>query len=110
MRIEGSWYVDGGLVDALPVWAAMQMGAEDIIGVHVWTPMPWYFHTANRAFRMMTGHKRYVDAPLPSGIRLRVIAPRKRLGPYTTAYTYRRDKIKTWIAEGESDAMAVLEP
>ena len=40
MRIQGRYYTDGGLLEALPLWAARQMGATDIIGINVLPRLP----------------------------------------------------------------------
>src|ERR1700736_590733 len=39
-RIDGRLYSDGGLLGALPLWAAVEMGAERIIAINVLPKMP----------------------------------------------------------------------
>ena len=40
VRINGKLYVDGGVLDVLPVWAAAEMGATRVIAVNVLPLMP----------------------------------------------------------------------
>lgn len=35
VRIDSSWFTDGGLLGALPLWAAVALGAERIVAVNV---------------------------------------------------------------------------
>src|SRR5215472_6852440 len=41
MRIDGKFYVDGGFMGALPVWAAETMGADRAIALNVLTTLPF---------------------------------------------------------------------
>ena len=109
VRIGAHWYVDGGLVEALPIWAAIQMGATDIIGVNVWSAPRTYVKTVVPLIRAMAGHKGYNDAPLPAGVRLRLINPETSLWQTGNPWKYRRAEIAARIAHGERDAMNVLD-
>src|SRR5260370_36444748 len=40
VRIDGKLYVDGGLLDRLPIWAAAEMGATRVIAVNALPLMP----------------------------------------------------------------------
>ena len=40
VRINGRLYVDGGVLDVLPIWAAAEMGATRVIAVNVLPVMP----------------------------------------------------------------------
>ncbi len=40
VRIDGRLYVDGGVLDVLPVWAAAEMGATRVIAVNLLPVMP----------------------------------------------------------------------
>ena len=40
VRINGKLYVDGGVLDVLPIWAAAEMGATRVIAVNVLPVMP----------------------------------------------------------------------
>ena len=33
-RIDGRWYLDGGLLNPLPVWAAVELGATRIVALN----------------------------------------------------------------------------
>ena len=40
IRHDGRFYTDGGLLEALPLWAACQMGATDILAINVLPSVP----------------------------------------------------------------------
>ena len=39
-KIGGRWYTDGGLLNPLPVWAAVELGATHIVALHALPEMP----------------------------------------------------------------------
>jgi NTE family protein len=93
IRIDGRYYVDGGLRGALPLWAAQQLGATRVIALNVLnTP----------GFRLLRGimHNR---RPTP-GLELTVIEPSRRLGSLRDAIRWNPSLIEEWIALGEADA------
>ncbi len=98
VRIDGHWYVDGGLVSSLPLWAAEEMGAERALALNVLTALP---------FRML----RAVLHPRRASAALKVIhlVPGRRLGPLRDAVRWSADNIRRWIAEGERDGERALE-
>jgi predicted acylesterase/phospholipase RssA len=92
VRIDGKRYVDGGLVGALPLWAAGQMGATRAIALNVLTAAP---------FRML---RRLLPPPRPSpGLEVILIEPSAPLGPVSHALRWSRDRIHRWIELGERD-------
>ncbi len=85
--LDGVTYVDGGLLDPLPLFAARQMGATKILGLNC---MTW------------GGFGGGGDA-----IHLR---PKRRLGlTPMAALCWDRERTERWIAEGEADAQALVE-
>jgi NTE family protein len=103
VRIEGRWYADGGLLNPLPVWAAVELGATEIVALHALPEIPsWWLKPPVRAFRRVFG----VHPPLPSGICLAMIKPSERLGGLRDALTWKRDNIERWLAQGYKDASA----
>src|SRR5580765_1737964 len=57
VRIGSHWYSDGGLLGALPSWAAAELGAKRIIGLQALPePTSWWLGQATRAFRGVAGH------------------------------------------------------
>jgi NTE family protein len=103
-RIEGRLYSDGGLLSALPVWAAMELGATRIIAVNALPRMP------SASVRTLVGGLRRVsgfrpNASDPAGtIR---IQPRRALGSAADLLRWDPAKIAGWIAQGRRDAEAL---
>ena len=89
-RLEGGWSFDGGLRAVCPVWAAEELGAEEIVAVNVWTHLPWWWGV---------GRRRAADGP-----NVRRIEPRERLGPLRQSAVWDRGNIERWIAQGEAAA------
>lgn len=85
--IGGRLYTDGGLRDAVPVWAALELGADRILALDA---MPRLFGRAPRR--------------LPENV-IR-IAPETSLGPFRQMLAWRRDRIEAWLAQGYRDASA----
>ena len=97
VRIGAKHYVDGGLMGALPVWAAEEMGATRVIALNVLTTLP---------FRML----RTVLPPRRPSPALEVIRiePSVTLGPLRHAVVWSRDRIQHWIDLGEQDGIRAL--
>ena len=65
VRIDGKLYVDGGVMDILPIWAAAEMGATRVIAVNVLPLMPsWPLRAAARVVRWL-GPKPAATQPPP---------------------------------------------
>ncbi len=102
VRIGGRLYTDGGLLGTLPLWAAREMGATDVIGVDV---LPYMPSLAVRAF--VRGLRALAPAIPQKGAlspRVTIIAPREPLGPLRKAVFWSRQDAARWIARGEADA------
>ena len=97
VRIEGALYVDGGLLGALPLWAAPEMGATRAIAVNALTTLPF------RALRLIQPHRRPA-APFEA-IRIEPSAP---LGSLRDAAVWSRSNMQRWMAQGEEDAKRAL--
>lgn len=93
-RVHGRLSVDGGLRDACPLWAAREMGAEEIVGVNVWTHLPWWWL-----------HRKVRDAP-PAGVTM--IEPPERLGPLRRSALATPEEVAAWIALGRRAARTVF--
>ncbi|MGE5569612.1 MAG: patatin-like phospholipase family protein [Rhodospirillales bacterium] len=101
VRIGGKLYVDGGLLEALPVWAAARMGATRIVAINVLAYPParlagW----AVRAFRALAPR----PPVSPSGLHLSVIQPGRPLGALRDSLFWRREAVERWIFLGERQA------
>ncbi len=99
IRIGGRLYSDGGLLNPLPVWAAVELGATHVVGLHALPELPaaWQRILA-KPFRGL--HK----PPLPSGVALKVICPAGPLGSFSDSIHWKRDNIERWLAQGVADA------
>ena len=104
VRIEGRLYVDGGLLDVLPVWAAAEMGATRVIAINVLPQMP---------FLPLRGFLRAVQVvgqkpPVPAGLEIVRIQPATPLGSISDALTWQPDRVRRWMAQGEGDALRLF--
>jgi predicted acylesterase/phospholipase RssA len=95
--VDGRRYVDGGLMGALPLWAAEEMGATQAVALNVLTsPL---FHALRH---VVNPHARACALPC---IRLE---PSTRLGSLYSAVRWSRDNVARWIDQGERDATRAL--
>ena len=104
VEITGRRYVDGGFLDRLPIWAALEMGATEIIAVDSLPDInaPW--------IRAGAGLTRLLRSPrrCPAQIKLTIVSPSGPLGASNDAFFWKRENIERWIAMGERDARAAL--
>jgi predicted acylesterase/phospholipase RssA len=104
VMIGGRRFTDGGLIDKLPIWAAVEMGATEIIAIDSLPNVnPWW---ARAASGVLT---RIRPAPLtPQGIKVTVISPSEALGTSYDAVIWKRENIDRWVALGARDAEQVF--
>jgi NTE family protein len=101
VRIDGRWYVDGGLTWALPVGPAIQMGATRIIGINVLPQLPSaLLRGLGRGLRFLSRD----PAPDTRGVPVSLILPSQGLGSIVDAVIWRRENIERWIDQGEQEA------
>jgi len=100
-KIEGRWYNDGGLLNPLPVWAAVDLGATHIVALHALPEIPlgWLKPFA-QGFRWAFGH----NPPLPPSVELTMYKPERTLGTMHSALYWERENIERWIDLGYADA------
>jgi NTE family protein len=103
VRIDGKLYVDGGLLDILPVWAAAEMGATRVIAVNALPLMPSKPLRAIVQMVRRLGQKPAATAPLD----VVVIRPSGPLGSIRDALTWNPERTRQWIQQGEDDAAKV---
>jgi predicted acylesterase/phospholipase RssA len=96
-KIGGRWYSDGGLLNPLPAWAAVDLGATHIVAVHALPSIPavWLKLLA-QGFRRVAGH----NPPVPADVQMLMIKPPGPLGSVHDALHWRRDNIERWMEEG----------
>ncbi len=104
VRIDGKYYVDGGLLAAVPLWAAVQMGATSAVVINALEFMP------SVLLRATVGAFRAVAAPKVSFPNLDVtwIRPSEPLGTVCDAVRWKEENVRRWIVLGERDARATL--
>ena len=106
-RIGGRVYSDGGLLGALPRWAAAEMGAERIIAVNCLPRLPSALMAAGaRAVRSLT---RFRPREIPANIEVHEICPAGPLGSTRDSLVWTEANTRRWIAQGRADARGWLE-
>jgi NTE family protein len=103
-RLHGRVYSDGGLLGALPLWAAVEMGATRIVAVNALTQMPAPIRMGVNAVRAISSWR---PAQSIEALML-LIAPRARLGTARDSLRWRRDNVERWIDEGRRDGELAL--
>ena len=107
LRIDGRWYIDGGLLNPLPVWVAVELGAQRILGLNALPQIPSAVLVPFvRAFRAVFGH----NPPKPQDVQYTTLVPGKRLGSLRDAITWNAVHSAQWIAQGEQDALQARFP
>jgi NTE family protein len=104
-QIDGIYYSDGGLIDPLPVWAALELGATEIVAVDVLKQRPLPIRAVVRALRAYSGYTR----PAASGVKLIEISPSERLGDARDSMYWTRENAERWIDLGRKDTLALIE-
>jgi predicted acylesterase/phospholipase RssA len=99
----GRWYVDGGLLNPLPVWAAVELGATRVMALQALPEFPSVLlKPFVRAFRAVFGH----HPKLQSNVELVTIVPSRRLGSLSDALYWKRENIDRWLEQGTKDVLA----
>jgi NTE family protein len=98
-RIHGRWYSDGGLLNPLPVWAAVELGATRIVALHALPEIPSpLLKPFVKGFRAAVGH----NPPLPAGVDLTLIKTSGALGSMHDALHWKEENVDRWIELGYS--------
>jgi NTE family protein len=103
-RLGGRWYTDGGLLNPLPVWAAVELGATRIIALNALPPT--LLRTLARGFWRVAGHR----PPLPDGVKLVTLETDGALGSMGDALRWRRDNVERWMELGFETAKTISIP
>jgi NTE family protein len=104
VRIGGTLYSDGGLLSAVPLWAAAALGATKALVINALPAPPGLVaKTFVRAMRSISPFR----AQVPSSIEVVTVTPPALLGKPLDAIYWKRSNIERWIEAGERDA-AVL--
>jgi NTE family protein len=104
VTINGSRYLDGGLLEKLPLRAAAELGATRIIAVDSLPALDrWWLRAGTSFVRLFKP-----SLHLPDGLDLTVITPSEDLGDVNDAVFWRRENIDRWVDMGVRDARAAL--
>jgi len=104
-RIDGRWYLDGGLLNPLPVWAAIELGATRIIALNALAEFPSpLLRPFQKAFRFCFGH----NPPLPPGVELTTLIPQPPLGSLHDAIYWSAENAARWIEQGATGARTAI--
>lgn len=104
-RIEARYYCDGGLLCALPLWAAAEMGADKIIAINALPVMP---STIIRAAAGAIRHVARFRSFVPESIKVIQIAPSAPLGAAKDALCWNAENTGRWIKQGMAQALPAL--
>jgi NTE family protein len=104
VRLEGRIYSDGGLLSAVPLWAAAELGATKALVIDVLPTAP------GAVARVLVGGIRAVSpfrAEVPAGLEVFRLAPPKLLGPPRESLYWTRANAEAWIRAGEEQAAVI---
>jgi len=103
VRINGCRYLDGGLIEKTPIWAAVEMGARKIVAVDCLRVSDFWVNVGMSAFRKLKRKRR-----IPEDVEITMIAPEAALGAWEDAVFWKRENVERWIELGQRDAARVL--
>jgi NTE family protein len=104
VRLGGRIYSDGGLLSAVPLWAAAEMGATRALVIDVLPAPPGNIARAFfGAMRMLSPFRAHV----PPGIEVIRLAPPALLGRPLEAIYWTRPNAQAWIRAGQEQASAI---
>jgi len=105
-RIDGRVYSDGGVLGAVPNWAAAEMGANRIIAINCIPRLPSALMTAGVHALRLVAHK---PPRVPDSVDVREIRPHSCLGKMRESMVWTEANTRRWIEQGRADARAWLE-
>jgi NTE family protein len=100
VRIGGALYVDGGLLDATPIWAAAAMGAKRVVAVNAnrFVPPPGVGLMIRGVGLLARKRVR------PAGVEVFMITPEESFGRMKDGAIWLPERIRRWIELGAADA------
>jgi NTE family protein len=102
--IDGRRWVDGGLLEKLPIAAAVQMGATRIVAIDSLPQMgPWWLRTGANLLRACRPSRH-----LPNGLEITTVSPSEWLGDANDAVCWKGENIDRWVEMGARDTQAAL--
>lgn len=104
VKIGAKRYLDGGIFEKLPLWAAIEMGATRIIAIDSLPKVgKWWLHLGISLAHTFKPRRRY-----PADLDLTVISPSEPLGDADAAVFWKRPNIERWVDLGLRDAARAL--
>jgi NTE family protein len=104
VRLDGRLTSDGGLLSAVPLWAAAELGAQKAVVIDVLPEAPGLVaKTFVGAMRLLSPFR----AVVPTGIEVVRIAPPALLGRPLESLYWRHGNAAKWILQGQEDAARV---
>jgi NTE family protein len=107
VRMGGKLYSDGGLLSAMPIWAAAELGATRVIAVDALVSLPGLIPNA---FVSVVRRLSRFHATVAPEVEVLRIAPPKRLGSGRDLLYWSREKAERWIEQGKRDAARAALP
>lgn len=103
VEIEGRWYVDGGLLNVLPLWAAAEMGATRAVAINALPLLP------SRVLRSLVRTVRWFSRErlLAGELHVTLISPRVPLGGLRDSIRWDRRRVERWVELGAEDARSI---
>lgn len=106
-RIGGRWYTDGGLLNPLPVWAAVALGATRILALNALPQIPSrLLRPFVKGFRRVAGH----HPPLEEGVKVVTLETDGALGSLSEALRWKAGNIERWMDLGFEAARNISIP
>ncbi len=104
VKISGRRYLDGGIFEKLPIWAALEMGATRIVAIDSLPRVgKWWLHLGINIAYAFKPARRY-----PADLDITLISPSGTLGDANDAVFWKRENIERWVEMGERDAADAL--
>lgn len=104
VKIDGKRFLDGGIYEKLPIWAALQMGATRIIAIDSLPKVgKWWLRVGINLAHIFKKTRQY-----PADLEITVISPSEALGTQDDAVFWKRSNIDRWVELGERDAASQL--
>jgi NTE family protein len=105
VKIGGRRFLDGGLFEKLPIWAALEMGATRIIAIDSLPRVgKWWIHWGIEIAHAFRPRRKYSP-----DLDLTVITPSEPLGDANAAVFWKRENVERWIELGARDTARALQ-
>lgn len=102
IKLDGRWLSDGGLLQPLPVWAAAELGATEIVGLNVLGQYPRALASIVGTFRAAFG----VHNRVTGDTKVAVLQPSKLPGSLKSTMWGTGEQVRGWIDLGIEDTKA----